>query len=462
MAEEKNVFDLGTPAVQGDLAQRPSNSARISKKVVGIAFGVVGTIVMVIFASIMSMDNGKGKVQEEKNKPRNEKATAAPEDLKKEDPADDIMGTRKAGSLASGYVMQPPPVAASGVQAGGGTSVPEIDPNSAIPLSAPRIKKRDMNEKTPGEIALEKAETERLRRSQLARDSGLEVKPFHQTQPTGGTANAVQELMKGNEAITATAKALMEGQRGAGVVGGAGGYTPPDGSQGKSDQDEKMKFLGNASNSENRDYHKFQQVSPLSKYELKAGDYIPMTLETGINSDQPGRIIGRSRQGVYDSKTGCHLLIPPMTKFIGKYDSKIALGQERMLFVWNQAIFKDGTELNLDNMQGYDTSGMAGLESEVDNHYTKLMGMAFGMSMLTAATNMALPPPAPGSAQAMSPSQAVGSALVQQYGQLGTQIFGKHLNIQPTLKNYPGERFEIMVPRTIVMNKSWGNRCSAR
>jgi type IV secretory pathway VirB10-like protein len=121
-------------------------------------------------------------------------------------------------------------------------------------------------------------------------------------------------------------------------------------------------------------------------------------------------------------------------------------------------IFPDGEELNLAGMQGYDTSGAAGLEADVDNHYFRLFGLAFGMSMITAQVQLSVPPSASGSTT-MTPQQALSMALAQQYGQLGAQILGKYMAVQPTLTNKVGERFLIMIPATVRMRKVWRQRC---
>lgn len=467
--ESPSAFDLNAPEISGDLTPKPKYAARISKKIVALVVVGITTVVMVMIFAIGNMDNKAGTAPAEKKNTvnRGEKAGKAPTDLTNEQITNDLYGSRKAGSLTAGGYAPTVIAPASGVKAASGVvGVPAIDPNSATPVGSEpiRSRRRDMNaEKTPEQQALEQASSDRARRMQQAREGGLSIKPFDDKEmsPIAIAANALKEgQAQKKEMFDAFKSGKLPFGGSAGGNSSPGYDTGPNG-QGKTDQDEKLRFLAdNGGSGNDRDYHKHQQTAPLSRYELKVGSYIPMLLETGMNSDMPGQIIGRSREGVYDSRTGCYLLIPPMTKMIGKYDSKVAVGQERMLFVWNVAVFKDGTELNLANMQGYDTSGMAGIESEVDNHYMKLMGMAFGMSMITAATNLALPPPPPGSTAAMTPSQAIGSAMVQQYGQLGAQIFGKYLNVQPTLKNYPGERFEIMVPRTIVFNRVWGNRCS--
>lgn len=185
-----------------------------------------------------------------------------------------------------------------------------------------------------------------------------------------------------------------------------------------------------------------------------------MTLEQGINSDLPGQITARVTEDVYDSVTGCLLLIPAMAKGVGKYDSKIALGQGRMLVAWNSMVFPDGAELNLGGIQGYDTSGAAGLESDVDNHYWRLFGLTFGLSMITAGVQSSVPQQT-NNTNTPTTGQTIATALAQQYGNLGSQIIGKYMAVQPTLRNFAGERFVLMVPRTIVFKKVWRNRCAA-
>jgi type IV secretory pathway VirB10-like protein len=147
-----------------------------------------------------------------------------------------------------------------------------------------------------------------------------------------------------------------------------------------------------------------------------------------------------------------------MSVLQGAYDSKVAIGQTRNLVVWNYMRFEDGSDLTLGGMQGYDSTGAAGIEADVDNHYLRLFGATFGMSLITAGVQMSVPP-TPSGTTAQTPQQSIANALTQQYGQLGAQLIGKYLQVQPTLRNYAGERFMVMLPLTIVFKKVWRNRC---
>ena len=66
--------------------------------------------------------------------------------------------------------------------------------------------------------------------------------------------------------------------------------------------------------------------------------------------------------------TGRHLLIPQGARLIGKWDSLIAFGQERALFVWTGLVHPDSSSVVLDNLPPTDRAGYAGLEDEVDFH----------------------------------------------------------------------------------------------
>ena len=77
---------------------------------------------------------------------------------------------------------------------------------------------------------------------------------------------------------------------------------------------------------------------------------------------------------------------------------------------------------------------------------------------------MSVPQPNPttaGAAAPQTPAQMIAASLAQQYGTLGAQIIGKYMAIQPTLRNFAGERFVVMVPRTIVFPKIWRDRCGS-
>jgi type IV secretory pathway VirB10-like protein len=191
------------------------------------------------------------------------------------------------------------------------------------------------------------------------------------------------------------------------------------------------------------------QMSPL---ELKRGSVIPATLITGINSDLPGRITAQVRQNVYDSASGHHILIPQGTKVLGRYDSEVSFGQERVLVIWTDLIFSNGSTLQIGGMAGVDTQGYGGFQDQVDNHFLRVFGSAILVAAIGTGLD-ALSPEAEGIA-AQSGSASLGSAAEQNFSETFTQVAGKtldrNLDVQPTLEIRPGYMFNILVDQDII------------
>ena len=137
-------------------------------------------------------------------------------------------------------------------------------------------------------------------------------------------------------------------------------------------QESKRNFLMNEQ--AQKYYQSNFMIEQLSEFEIKAGDFIPAILQTGINSDLPSKtIVAIVSENVRDTIRGKHILIPQGTKIIGVYDSSITFGQERLLIIWQRLIFPNGKTIGLDNMQGVDLSGKAGITGDVNNHFSTLL-----------------------------------------------------------------------------------------
>lgn len=437
-------FDLasGVPKIEGDLRPAPKAVDRISKRVLIVLFSLVAVLAGLFLFALDSIETPKKTVQKEKEV----KAEIAVETK------DEILGfgvtTNMGGTLIKAPVVEPGPDKWSpgdkpaGKELGAGAGV--VPAMGAIPAGDQGAVGGDVKPLTPAEQLANQEKLDRYTRMKQARSAGLVSKPFDGDE-------------KGVSAISPTS------QPGAGMGLQPVSYTGA-GSKGDGEQDSKLDFLKGLEN-EGTMYHPNTPMPALSPNEIKIGSFIPMHLEQSINSDLPGQITARVTEDIYDSISGCRLLVPAMSKVIGRYDSKIAIGQGRNLVAWNSMVFPDGAELNLGAMQGYDSSGQAGLESDVDNHYVRLFGITFGMSMIASGVTMSVPQPNPGtsgSSEPPTPAQTVAANLAQQYGTLGAQILGKYMAVQPTLRNVAGERFVVMVPRTIVFRKVWRNRCAAK
>ncbi|AMR78042.1 TrbI/VirB10 family protein [Cupriavidus nantongensis] len=473
-------LDAGVPKIEGSIRPNPKYADRISKRVIGVVVAIILLMVGIFFAALDAMDRKKKDHQEttevDKKKPQPGKVadTVVPKDLT-DAPMGDAAATGAASLVGSAPKVQDDLLGSTsgspsltGGAAGGFTptapmaasGVPGLKPGQVQGRGAASYAGAGDNDlgsgttmaptptPTPAPVTAEQqaeqiAKQNRLKRLEQARNNGLSAKSYSGDDKKNGAG-----------ATPAGLPANLQAQL-AGMPSSAAQSQMAQKSD--SEQDEKLSFIKNAGK-DDRSYLQHTQQSPVSRNELKRGSYLPLRLESNINSGQPGMVRARVTEDVYDTVTGCRLLVPALTMVQGVYDSKVAVGQTRNLVVWNYMGFEDGSELNLGAMQGYDSSGAAGIEADVDNHYIRLFGLTFGMSLITAGVQLSVPS-TPSNTTAQTPQQSIANALTQQYGQLGAQLIGKYLYVQPTLQNYAGERFMIMLPLSIVFKKVWRNRC---
>lgn len=269
-----------------------------------------------------------------------------------------------------------------------------------------------------------------------------------QQMATQGAAQGLQNYRQ-TASLTADGKPAIATAAGFGAGGAAGGGAGAAG--GDTDQNrqaEKSAFLnaGGAST----DYLGATRTAPLGEYEVKAGTVIPSILITGVNSDLPGQMIAQVQETVYSHVDAYMPLIPKGARIIGRYDSSVAMGQERVLVAWNRIIYPDGTSLNIGSMAGADEEGYSGFSDQVDNHYLRLFGHAAFLSVFSAGVQLSQPQQS-GDSNGYTSQQIIAGSMGQQLGQLGMEITRRNMNIQPTLKIRPGYEFNIVVNKDIVL-----------
>lgn len=208
-------------------------------------------------------------------------------------------------------------------------------------------------------------------------------------------------------------------------------------------QESKRNFLMNEQ--AQKYYQSNFMIEQLSEFEIKAGDFIPAILQTGINSDLPSKtIVAIVSENVRDTIRGKHILIPQGTKIIGVYDSSITFGQERLLIIWQRLIFPNGKTIGLDNMQGVDLSGKAGITGDINNHFSTLLKGVILSSIM-------------GSAGAIVTERkndwrgAAAEGAGEQIVTIGDNFAERALSRQPTITIEPGTRFNIIVHSDLIL-----------
>lgn len=276
----------------------------------------------------------------------------------------------------------------------------------------------------------------RLQANDAAYDAPIAIDRAKLDKPAGATAVAQGEQQDRG----GTARSALDTYAEA-LASGIGGQNADPNSQGSKDRflNADLQQLGYLPN---------QVVSQRSRYELKRGSVIPATLITGINSDLPGRISAQVSQNVYDSATGRHLLIPQGAKLFGRYDSKVSFGQSRVLVVWTDIIFPNGSTLHIGGMAGTDAEGYGGFKDRVNRHYLRTFGSAALLAVIGAGMDMAIPESSTRATQDTA-SDATRRNFAETFGRVADRTIGRNLDVQPTLSIRPGYRFSVLVDQDI-------------
>jgi len=315
----------------------------------------------------------------------------------------------------------------------------------------PKVEVREVQvpERIPVHVAAEKSSTDKEREEERTRQRKLfEGAMMAATRVEGGgEAAAIPRQREGN--VDANLGDLMKELRGGGA--GSRRIQPAAMLNGEfpdlNMQDRKESFLETERTTE---YLPHTRKSPLSPYELKAGSIIPAVMISGINSDLPGQIIAQVSQHVYDTASGQYLLIPQGSRLVGQYDSHVSYGQSRVLVVWRRIVFPDASTLELGRMPGADQAGYSGFHDKVNNHYWRTFGHALLVSLISAGVQLSQPDR--GSLiEPISREQEVAGVFGRQAGQLGSQITGRNLAVQPTLEIRPGLRFTVLVNKDVIL-----------
>lgn len=206
--------------------------------------------------------------------------------------------------------------------------------------------------------------------------------------------------------------------------------------------------------------------APTTPYEVSAGDVIPGMMISGLKTARQGQIIAQVSKDVYDSQSGCYLLIPNGTRLVGTYSNDMGFGEETVLVAWQRMRFRDGSKLDIGAMPGTDMAGYSGFQDLVDKHLLRIYTSAFLMSAITAGASVATNNGSNNSGNYEQPSvnSEMTAALGQQIGQTSAQIIAKNLNVAPTATIRPGYRFNIMVVKDLKFDKPFQtyNRCSRK
>jgi len=116
-----------------------------------------------------------------------------------------------------------------------------------------------------------------------------------------------------------------------------------------------------------------------------------------------------------------------------------------VLLVWNRIIMPNGTSIVLERQPGADAQGYSGLEDDVDYHWGQLFKAALLSTLLSVGSEAGY------SGNESDIARALRQGASNSTSQIGRQIVGRQLNIQPTLTIRPGFPVRVIVNRDLIL-----------
>jgi type IV secretory pathway VirB10-like protein len=193
---------------------------------------------------------------------------------------------------------------------------------------------------------------------------------------------------------------------------------------------------------------------PAPPHTVSAWSWIYCTLETGIDSDHPGDVLGRVAQDVKDTVTQTETLIPMGSVLHGTQGGWQLLNQndKSLLVRWDDIEFPNGGHIAIGDMPGADPQGYPGFEDIVDNHYARTWTPALMISAITAGTMLASNPTYGASSGYNAEQEALGAGA-QRMGSFGQeQLMNQLVNNKPTIQIRPGYNFRVLVTKDMVFS----------
>ena len=197
---------------------------------------------------------------------------------------------------------------------------------------------------------------------------------------------------------------------------------------------------------------------PAPPHTITAWTFIYGTLETGIQSDHPGDVLGRVSQDVKDSVTQTEILIPMGSKLHGHQPGReqVQPNDTSLLVAWDDIEFPNGGHVRLPEMPSTDAEGYPGFEDLVNNQYARTWAPAVLISAITAGTMLASHPTY-GGINGYNPEQQALGAAGESLGSRAVGQLGSSLNQnKPTITIEPGYHYRVLVTRDLTFSGPYG------
>ena len=173
---------------------------------------------------------------------------------------------------------------------------------------------------------------------------------------------------------------------------------------------------------------------------VPAGEMIPATLETAINSELAGMARAIITRDIY-ALSGNKLLIPKGSTLVGQFNAGVSQGQSRIFVVWDRVQMTNGVIVTL-NSPSTDAIGRSGQAADyIDRHFFERFGTGALLSVLGAYTSTG---GVNGQDEYNSMSQ-YRMNIAGGFQQAANQTLQQDMQVKPTLQINQGASINVFV-----------------
>ena len=173
---------------------------------------------------------------------------------------------------------------------------------------------------------------------------------------------------------------------------------------------------------------------------VPAGEMIPATLETAINSELAGMVRAITTRDVY-ALSGNKMLIPKGSTLVGQFNAAVTQGQNRIFVVWDRVQMTNGVIVTL-NSPSADAIGRSGQAADtIDRHFFERFGSGVLLSVLGAYT-------ATGGVNGQTEYNSMAQYRMNVAGgfqQAANQTLQQDMQTKPTLQVNQGAQINVFV-----------------
>ncbi|MFV1761523.1 type IV secretion system protein VirB10 [Phaeobacter sp. A90a-4k] len=171
---------------------------------------------------------------------------------------------------------------------------------------------------------------------------------------------------------------------------------------------------------------------------ITQGTIIPCSLDTAMNSSQPGMVRCTVNDDIY-STTGAVILLEKGTRIVGQYRGGLQRGTKRLFVIWTRAETPNGVIVTLDSA-GTDGLGRSGFGGDIDTQFWTRFGGTIMLSIIDDALA--------GYAASQSDANTIENTT-DGVSSLAQTELQSTINVPIVLRKNQGEEVAVMVARDL-------------